>query len=121
MLRCGGTRALGKSQAGSVVTLRGTAFGLTGKGAQSYSQDTSGVPGVAENNDRFGAATKLVDTNADGRAELIVGAPGENADAGSVWVFKSTSSGVTPTGSFTFGAGTLGTVATRAQLGSTFN
>ncbi|MEU0834369.1 FG-GAP repeat protein [Streptomyces sp. NPDC005969] len=111
----------GKSQAGSVVTLRGTALGLTGKGAKSYSQDTSGVPGVAENNDRFGAATKLVDTNADGRAELIVGAPGENADAGSVWVFKSTASGVTPTGSFTFGAGTLGTVARRAQLGSTFN
>lgn len=43
------------------------------------------------------------------------------ADAGSVWVFESTSSGVTPTGSFTFGAGTLGTVSTRAQLGSTFN
>ncbi|MFE7332604.1 FG-GAP-like repeat-containing protein [Streptomyces sp. NPDC057565] len=111
----------GRSQAGSVVTLRGTAFGLTGTGAKSYSQDTTGVPGVAENNDRFGAAAKLVDTNADGRAELIVGAPGENADAGSVWVFKSTSSGVTPTGSFTFGAGTLGTVSTRAQLGSTFN
>ncbi|GAA3477062.1 FG-GAP-like repeat-containing protein [Streptomyces yanii] len=111
----------GRSQAGSVVTLRGTAFGLTGTGAKSYSQDTTGVPGVAENNDRFGTAAELVDTNADGRAELIVGAPGENADAGSVWVFKSTSSGVTPTGSFTFGAGTLGTVPTRAQLGSTFN
>jgi hypothetical protein len=111
----------GRSQAGSVVTLRGAAFGLTGTGAKSYSQDTAGVPGVAENNDRFGAAAELVDTNADGRAELIVGAPGENADAGSVWVFKSTSSGVTPTGSFTFGAGTLGTVSTRAQLGSTFD
>ncbi|MFE2093411.1 FG-GAP repeat protein [Streptomyces sp. NPDC059460] len=96
----------GRNQAGSVVTLRGTAFGLTGTGAKSYSQDTAGVPGVAESNDRFGAAAKLVDTN---------------ADAGSVWVFKSTSSGVTPTGSFTFGAGTLGTVSTRAQLGSTFN
>ncbi|MCX4537132.1 FG-GAP repeat protein [Streptomyces sp. NBC_00841] len=87
----------------------------------TYAHWLGTVPGVAENNDRFGAAAKLVDTNADGRAEVIVGAPGENADAGSVWVFKSTSSGVTPTGSFTFGAGTLGMVSTRAQLGSTFN
>ncbi|MEU0397132.1 FG-GAP-like repeat-containing protein [Streptomyces sp. NPDC006208] len=111
----------GRNQAGAVVTLRGTAAGLTGTGARSYSQNTAGVPGTAENNDGFGAAGKLVDTNGDGRAELVVGAPGENADAGSVWVFKSNSSGVTPTGSFTFGAGTLGTVATGALLGSTFN
>ncbi|WP_392671351.1 FG-GAP-like repeat-containing protein [Streptomyces sp. LN785] len=111
----------GRNQAGSVVTLRGTASGLTGTGAKSYSQNTSGVPGVAETGDRFGAATALADTDGDGRAELIVGAPGENAGSYSVWVFRSTASGVTPAGSFTFGAGTLGTVAKQAQLGSTFD
>ncbi|MDQ1045538.1 FG-GAP repeat protein [Streptomyces sp. V4I2] len=78
------------------------------------------MPGAAENSDAFGRTTRLVDANHDGRAELAVDAPGENANAGSVWGFRSTSSGITPTGSFTFGAGTLGTVAANARLGSGF-
>ncbi|KUL31354.1 FG-GAP-like repeat-containing protein [Streptomyces regalis] len=111
----------GLTNAGGVVVLRGSAAGLTGTGATGFNQDTIGVPGAAESYDVFGAATHLVDANHDGRAELVVGAPGENTNAGSVWVFKSTSSGVTATGSFTFGAGTLGTVAANAKLGSSFN
>ena len=111
----------GLSNAGGVVVLRGGANGLTGTGAQGVNQDTAGVPGAAETGDAFGRATHLVDGNGDGRAELVVGAPGENANAGSVWAFNSTSAGITPTGSFTFGAGTLGTVAANAKLGSGFN
>jgi hypothetical protein len=111
----------GLSNAGGAIVLRGSAGGLTGTGAAGVNQDTSGVPGTAENSDAFGRATHLVDGNGDGCAELVVGAPGENANAGSVWVFKSTSAGITPTGSFTFGAGTLGTVAANAKLGSGFN
>ncbi|WP_031476869.1 FG-GAP-like repeat-containing protein [Streptomyces bicolor] len=111
----------GLSNAGGVVVLRGGANGLTGAGAKGVNQNTAGVPGAAESNDVFGTATHLVDGNGDGRAELVVGAPGENANAGSVWVFPATSAGITPTGSFTFGAGTLGTVAANAKLGSGFN
>ncbi|WP_369169342.1 VCBS repeat-containing protein [Streptomyces sp. R28] len=111
----------GLSNAGGTIVLRGSASGLTGTGATGVNQDTTGVPGAAEANDAFGRTTHLVDANHDGRAELVVGAPGENANAGSVWVFKSTSAGITPTGSFTFGAGTLGTVAANAKLGSGFN
>ena len=111
----------GLTNAGGVVVLRGSAGGLTGTGATGFNQDTTGVPGAAETNDVFGSTTRLVDGNGDGRAELVVGAPGENANAGSVWVFRSTSAGITPTGSFTFGAGTLGTVAANAKLGSGFN
>lgn len=111
----------GTTHAGSVVTLHGTVNGLTGNGAAVYSQDTAGVPGAAESQDRFGSATKLVDTDGDGRAELVAGAMGENGNAGSVWLFKSTADGVTPTGSVTFGAGTLGTVAANARLGSGFD
>ncbi len=111
----------GKHDAGSFVTLHGSAMGLTGNGAEVFSQDTAGVPGVAEAGDTFGSATKLVDTDGNGTADLVVGANGENAAAGSVWVFKSTASGVTPTGSITFGAGTLGTVAANARLGSGFD
>jgi hypothetical protein len=109
------------SDAGGVVVLRGGANGLTGTGATGVNQDTAGVPGAAENHDAFGRTTHLVDADHDGRAELVVGAPGENANAGSVWVFRPAAAGITPTGSFTFGAGTLGTVAAGAKLGSGFN
>ncbi|MFE7277393.1 VCBS repeat-containing protein [Streptomyces sp. NPDC057623] len=111
----------GLSDAGGTIVLRGGASGLTGTGATGVNQDTAGVPGAAEAKDAFGRTTHLVDGNGDGRAELVVGAPGENANAGSVWVFNATSAGTTPTGSFTFGAGTLGTVAANARLGSGFN
>ncbi|MFD3497567.1 FG-GAP-like repeat-containing protein [Streptomyces sp. NPDC058678] len=111
----------GLYNAGSFVVLRGGAKGLTGTGAQVFSQNTAGVPGAAESSDRFGLTGHFVDADRDGRAELAVGAPWENAKAGSVWVFRSTASGITPTGSFTFGAGTLGTVAANAKLGSGFS
>ncbi|MFH8471719.1 FG-GAP and VCBS repeat-containing protein [Streptomyces sp. NPDC018000] len=107
--------------AGSVLILPGTASGPTGTGTVGFNQDTVNVPGAAETNDEFGGAAKLVDANRDGRTELVVGAPGENAGAGSLWVFPATASGVTAKGSFTFGHGTLGTVATGAELGSSFN
>ncbi|MFD4943113.1 FG-GAP and VCBS repeat-containing protein [Streptomyces sp. NPDC058239] len=107
--------------AGSVLVLPGTAAGPTGTGTVGFNQDTANVSGVAETNDEFGGAAKLVDADRDGRTELAVGAPGENAHAGSLWVFPTTASGVTAKGSFTFGHGTLGTVATAAELGSSFN
>ncbi|MFJ8195625.1 FG-GAP-like repeat-containing protein [Streptomyces sp. NPDC096152] len=110
----------GVTDAGAVVVLRGSAGGPAGNGAKVFSQNTAGVPGTAEGADTFGGALHLLDADHDGRADLAVGAPGENANAGSVWVFRSTSTGVTPTGSLTFGAGTLGTVAAGARLGLGF-
>ncbi|WP_327311075.1 MULTISPECIES: FG-GAP and VCBS repeat-containing protein [unclassified Streptomyces] len=107
--------------AGSVLVLPGTASGPTGTGTVGFNQDTADVPGAAEANDRFGGAAKLVDANRDGRSELAVGAPGENADAGSLWIFPTAAAGPTAKGSFTFGHGTLGTVAKSAGLGSSFN
>ncbi|MDG9687063.1 FG-GAP and VCBS repeat-containing protein [Streptomyces sp. DH18] len=68
--------------------------------------------------DPFGGAAAFVDGDKDGRAELAVGAPGENAGEGSLWVVPSMKTG---TGSFTFGHGTLGTVAVKAALGSSFS
>ncbi|MBT2510624.1 FG-GAP repeat protein [Streptomyces sp. ISL-98] len=108
-------------RAGSVIVMRGSATGPTGTGAQGFNQDTPGVGGAAETDDFFGLAVKLVDTNRDSRAELVVGAPRENAGEGSVWVLPGTTAGITATGSFTFGAPTLGTVAAGAALGSQFN
>ncbi|MDN0200973.1 FG-GAP-like repeat-containing protein [Streptomyces sp. S.PNR 29] len=113
------TEGLGEEYAaGQVTVLRGSGTGLTGAGAVAFNQDTANVPGTAERNDFFGARTALIDTNRDGRAELIVGSPGENLGAGSLWAFPNPGTGPTATGSVSFGAGTLGTVADRAGLGS---
>jgi hypothetical protein len=85
-----------KKNAGAVTVLYGSASGLTTTGAKTYSQATSGVPGAAETYDDFGAAVRLVDLNNNGKAELVVSAPGEN-DKGAVWVLRGTSTGLTTT------------------------
>ncbi|MFI0964030.1 FG-GAP-like repeat-containing protein [Streptomyces sp. NPDC021080] len=106
--------------AGGVAVLRGSASGLTGKGAVSFSQDATGVPGTAEKGDLFGAYTALADTNHDGRAELCVSAYGENTEDGAVWAFRSTTTGPTATGSVSFGPATLGAPVTDARFGFGF-
>jgi hypothetical protein len=115
------TEALGSVYgAGQVTVLRGGASGLTGTGAVSFNQDTANVPGTAERNDFFGSGTALVDTNHDGRAELYVGASGENTFDGAVWSFRNPGTGPVASGSAGFGAGALGTVADGAGLGRRF-
>ncbi|MFI8191650.1 hypothetical protein ACIF8T_23010 [Streptomyces sp. NPDC085946] len=105
--------------AGQVTVLRGGASGPTGAGACSLSQNTRTVPGTAEQNDFFGADTKLLDVNGDGRAELFAGATGENRDGG-VRAFPDPVNTPTATGSVSFGAGTLGTAGNGSSLGSGF-
>ncbi|MFE2531261.1 FG-GAP and VCBS repeat-containing protein [Streptomyces sp. NPDC059371] len=117
----------GTDGAGSVVTMRGTAHGLTGEDAQLLTQDTRGVPGTAQDADVFGTATKIVDIDADGHADLLAG--GEVAPdgtphgaRGSVWVFPSTACGVTSKGSIVIGPSTLGAPKQfHSALGADFN
>jgi hypothetical protein len=96
------------TDAGNVWVLRGGASGLTGTGAQSFNQGTSGVPGANESADMFGEAVHLADHNKDGRADLSVGAAGENSDDGAVWVLRGSTGGVTVTGAVSFGASSVG-------------
>jgi len=110
----------GVQDAGTVAVIPGSASGPTGAGTKVFSQNTAGVPGTAERADRFGEAVTLLDGDHDGRADLVGGAPGENSDAGSVWGFRSNASGVTTTGSVSFGAKTLGTDPEFARLGGEF-
>ncbi|MFC8074485.1 FG-GAP and VCBS repeat-containing protein [Streptomyces sp. NPDC057307] len=97
-----------KRATGTVTVLRGSAKGLTGTGSKSFTQDTTSVPGAAEAEDQFGGSVELTDSNKDGRADLVAGASAENEGAGSVWLFKSGTSGVTATGSTSFGAASVG-------------
>ncbi|GGN14867.1 FG-GAP-like repeat-containing protein [Streptomyces fuscichromogenes] len=108
------------ASAGAVTVLRGGKGGLTGAGAVSFNQNTAGVPGTAEQNDFFGSHTALVDTNNDGRADLYVGAPGENTFDGAAWAFRSTAVGPTASGAVSFGPVALGAPVADANFGDDF-
>ena len=100
----------GATRAGEVVVVRGGAHGLTGSQAQAFTQDTSGIPGVAEKGDQFGWMVTLIDHDADGHADLAGSAVGEDpswdgapAGNGAVTTLRGSSSGITTAGAKTFG------------------
>ena len=68
----------GVSNAGVVTILRGAATGLTTAGAQQWSQDSDGVPGVAEP-DGFGSTLAAGNFGRSARPDLAVGVEGEEA------------------------------------------
>ncbi|MFC4495797.1 FG-GAP repeat protein [Streptomyces ovatisporus] len=74
------------------------AGGSFGSRAQTLNQDTAGVPGVAEDGDRFGAALAAADVDRDGRDDLIAGAPGEaigsRSGAGAAWLLHGGAQGL---------------------------
>jgi hypothetical protein len=70
----------GKAKAGYVHVLWGGPKGIGAHGGIRVSQATPEIPGTPEAGDRFGAAVALADTNGDGVAELLVGAPGEDVN-----------------------------------------
>ncbi|MEU9171630.1 FG-GAP repeat protein [Streptomyces sp. NPDC048420] len=104
--------------AGAVWLLRGTQDGLTGTGAQYFDQNTPGIPGVAEEGDAWGAHVRLVDTDGDGRAELVAVAPDENAGDGAVWLLPASGTGLLADGSRSYGAAALGGAAHGAHFGA---
>ncbi|MFI7102540.1 FG-GAP and VCBS repeat-containing protein [Streptomyces sp. NPDC050161] len=110
-----------KHKAGSTVLLKGSADGLTGTGAQAFSQDTAGVPGVAEAGDEFGGNVRMLDVNGDGKADLADSAPGENAGAGAVWSVPGSASGLATGKATSFAPGDLGAPAPGATFGDNFN
>ncbi|MGA5303963.1 hypothetical protein ACPCHT_28850 [Nucisporomicrobium flavum] len=88
---------------GGVVSFAGRANGLSTTGIRLLSQNTAGVAGANEDGDRFGADVAAADVTGDGRADLLVGVPGENvgsnADAGTAVLLRGSSSGLAGSGS----------------------
>ncbi|HTE67163.1 MAG TPA: FG-GAP repeat protein, partial [Actinomycetes bacterium] len=84
--------------AGAINVLYGTGGGLSGTGAQVFTQ----VGGASEAFDSFGWALAAGDFNNDGFTDLAVGAPFETVggaqDAGAVSVLYGSASGLTATG-----------------------
>jgi len=106
------------ADAGSVALVHGSASGVTGTGAQVFHQNTAGMPGVAEKNDRFGVTTALLDVNGNGRLDLAAASTAENASAGAVWLLRGTSTGLYTKNAFAFGPKTLSAPYTNALFGS---
>ncbi|MFD9462141.1 FG-GAP-like repeat-containing protein [Streptomyces sp. NPDC060027] len=113
-----GEDVAGVVDAGSVALVHGGPSGVTGAGTQVFHQDTAGVPGAAETDDRFGVATALLDVNGNGRRDLAASSTAENASAGAVWVLRGTTAGLTTTSALAFGPKTLSAPYTNALFGS---
>ncbi|MFI7273834.1 integrin alpha [Streptomyces sp. NPDC049879] len=75
------------------VTFGGGGGGPAGRTVE-ITQNTGGVPGGSEAGDRFGAAVSIGDTDRDGFADLVIGAPGEDASAGAVTVIRGSADGL---------------------------
>ena len=110
-------------QQGAVTFLRGASGGLTATGAQSWTQDSAGVPGTAENFDRFGYILTVGDFTGDGHADVAIGDPyeavGALTEAGSVTVLYGRSTGLTGTGAQSWTQDSSG-VAGGAEAGDDF-
>jgi hypothetical protein len=87
------------ADAGAVNVLYGSPSGLTDAGDQLWHQDSIGVQGEVEAEDRFGSALFSGDYDGDGYSDLAIGAKGEDvgaiADAGAVNVLYGSPSGLT--------------------------
>ncbi|GLF94753.1 FG-GAP-like repeat-containing protein [Streptomyces yaizuensis] len=65
-------------QAGAITVLYGSQSGAVTARKQTFHQDSPGIPGDAEEGDRFGTTLTTGDLDGDGYTDLVVGAPGED-------------------------------------------
>jgi hypothetical protein len=95
---------------GTVAVSLGTGTGF--RQQILLTQDTAGIPGTGEEGDLFGAGLAVGDFNGDGRADVGIGAPGEDigtvSNAGAFTIVYGSASGVTTTGSQQIGQNTAG-------------
>ncbi|MEV8534753.1 FG-GAP-like repeat-containing protein [Streptomyces sp. NPDC051211] len=87
--------------------------------SRSYSQASAGVPGTSETGDLFGSTVAVADTDQDGYADILIGAPGETgtdpattARSGAITVLRGSKTGVTTTGAKSFTQNSAGIPST---------
>ncbi|MFE9017450.1 hypothetical protein ACFYNL_02545 [Streptomyces sp. NPDC007808] len=102
------TTATSVIDTGAVTVLYGSAAGVTATGSQYLHQDTAGVPGGNEKSDQFGGEVFLTDVNGDHKADLTVGANGENDFDGTVVGLLTDGTAIRTAGAVSFGPSTVG-------------
>jgi hypothetical protein len=90
--------------AGIVQVLYGSARGLTARD-QIWHQGKTGVPGSNEEGDGFGYSLAVGDFDTDGYADLVVGSPYENGQAGRAVVLRGGTAGLTASGALSLRQG----------------
>jgi Ca2+-binding RTX toxin-like protein len=91
---------------GAIYVLNGGSSGITGSGSKRITRgDSTGIEGPAVAGDSFGIGLAITRANADSFDDLIVSAPGDGGNQGSLWVLKGSSSGVVGTGHVRFRQG----------------
>lgn len=80
--------------AGAVRVIYGSATGLGRSRTQRWTQDSPGVSGRAEPNDRFGAALAAANFGHGPQHDLVIGVHGEDRDAGSINILYGAATGL---------------------------
>ncbi|WP_052852421.1 FG-GAP-like repeat-containing protein [Streptomyces avicenniae] len=86
------------AETGMVTVVPGSAQGPAPAASYGVHQDVTGVPGGNEAYDEYGHGLSFADTDADGHADLLIGAPGEDGHNGAVTSLRGTSTGYATTG-----------------------
>ncbi|MFE9772566.1 FG-GAP-like repeat-containing protein [Streptomyces sp. NPDC005931] len=97
----------GGTTAGQITVVPGTSTGFTTTGMVTLHQNSTSVPGSNESGDALGTSVSIGDFDADGYADVLAGAPGEDlsrdsvnrSDAGNAILFRGTASGLSGSGS----------------------
>jgi len=88
-------------QAGAVVVLYGSPSGLSADDSQIWAQDSAGIPGNPEIQDRFGIGLAAGDFNVDLCDDLAIGTPGDRSAgeiiSGSVQILFGGAAGLSST------------------------
>ncbi len=96
-----GQSVSGHTGAGGVGVLYSTRGGLVAANSQFWTESTSNMLGTVNDDANFGFSLAAADFNGDSRADLAIGAPGENTnaatDSGAVHILFGSSSRLTIT------------------------
>ncbi|MET7951531.1 hypothetical protein [Micromonospora sp. NPDC005324] len=91
---------------GLIAAFAGRSAGLSSSAVQIITQRTAGVPDNPEDEDRFGGVLAVGDVTGDGKADVLVGTPGEDigsrVDAGMITLLKGSAAGLTGAGAQAF-------------------
>ncbi|MFD4552053.1 FG-GAP-like repeat-containing protein, partial [Streptomyces sp. NPDC058466] len=74
----------GRTRAGYVAVLYGSAAGLRTGAKKVYTQASPGIPGTVEKDDRFGTRLATADLDGDGFTDLLVESGGEHWQQGGI-------------------------------------